>query len=47
MQGLSNAYHEGKKVCENIWLFYYPNANISVAGIDKELNGEAKADEGL
>ena len=39
MQGLSKAYPGGKKVFENIWLSFYPDAKIGVVGV----NGSGKS----
>src|SRR6201996_5574060 len=33
MQGLTKAYPGGKKVFENIWLSFYPDAKIGVVGV--------------
>jgi len=38
MQGLTKAYPGGKKVFENIWLSFYPDAKIGVVGV----NGSGK-----
>ena len=38
MQGLSKTYPGGKKVFENIWLSFYPDAKIGVVGV----NGSGK-----
>jgi ATPase subunit of ABC transporter with duplicated ATPase domains len=34
MQGLSKTYPGGKKVFENIWLSFYPDAKIGVVGVN-------------
>jgi ATP-binding cassette ChvD family protein len=39
MQGLSKTYPGGKKVFENIWLSFYPDAKIGVVGV----NGSGKS----
>ncbi len=39
MQGLTKAYPGGKKVFENIWLSFYPDAKIGVVGV----NGSGKS----
>ncbi|WP_240006123.1 energy-dependent translational throttle protein EttA [Pseudaquidulcibacter saccharophilus] len=39
MQGLSKTYAGGKKVFENIWLSFYPDAKIGVVGV----NGSGKS----
>jgi len=39
MQGLSKTFPGGKKVFENIWLSYYPDAKIGVVGV----NGSGKS----
>src|SRR5579871_6467997 len=39
MQGLTKAYPGGKKVYENIWLSFYPDAKIGVVGV----NGSGKS----
>ena len=39
MQGLTKAYPGGKKVLENIWLSFYPDAKIGVVGV----NGSGKS----
>jgi ATP-binding cassette ChvD family protein len=39
MQGLSKAWPGGKKVFENIWLSFYPDAKIGVVGV----NGSGKS----
>jgi len=39
MQGLTKAYPGGKKVFENIWLSFYPDAKIGVVGV----NGAGKS----
>ena len=39
MQGLTKAYPGGKKVFENVWLSFYPDAKIGVVGV----NGSGKS----
>src|SRR6202046_675950 len=39
MQGLTKAFPGGKKVFENIWLSFYPDAKIGVVGV----NGSGKS----
>src|SRR5471030_3072329 len=39
MQGLSKTYPGGKKVFENVWLSFYPDAKIGVVGV----NGSGKS----
>src|SRR5215475_13588852 len=39
MQGLTKAYPGGKKVFENIWLSFFPDAKIGVVGV----NGSGKS----
>jgi ATP-binding cassette ChvD family protein len=39
MQGLSKAFPGGKKIFENIWLSFYPDAKIGVVGV----NGSGKS----
>src|SRR6202046_4746394 len=39
MQGLTKAWPGGKKVFENIWLSFYPDAKIGVVGV----NGSGKS----
>ena len=39
MQGLTKVYPGGKKVFENIWLSFYPDAKIGVVGV----NGSGKS----
>ncbi|HEY7852789.1 MAG TPA: ATP-binding cassette domain-containing protein, partial [Caulobacteraceae bacterium] len=39
MQGLSKTFPGGKKVFENIWLSFYPDAKIGVVGV----NGSGKS----
>lgn len=39
MQGLTKIYPSGKKVFENIWLSFYPDAKIGVVGV----NGSGKS----
>src|SRR3546814_10879610 len=39
MHGLTKAYPGGKKVFENIWLSFYPDAKIGVVGV----NGSGKS----
>lgn len=39
LQGLTKAYPGGKKVFENIWLSFYPDAKIGVVGV----NGSGKS----
>ncbi|HEY9219098.1 MAG TPA: energy-dependent translational throttle protein EttA [Phenylobacterium sp.] len=39
MQGLTKAFPAGKKVFENIWLSFYPDAKIGVVGV----NGSGKS----
>ena len=39
MQGLTKAYPGGKKVFENIWLTFFPDAKIGVVGV----NGSGKS----
>src|SRR5690606_15222785 len=34
MQGLTKVYPGGKKVFENIWLSFYPDAKIGVVGVN-------------
>src|ERR1700735_5177344 len=39
MQGLTKAWPGGKKLFENIWLSFYPDAKIGVVGV----NGSGKS----
>jgi ATPase subunit of ABC transporter with duplicated ATPase domains len=39
MQGLSKTFPGGKKLFENIWLSFYPDAKIGVVGV----NGSGKS----
>ena len=39
MQGLTKAFPGGKKVFENVWLSFYPDAKIGVVGV----NGSGKS----
>jgi len=48
MQGLTKVYPGGKKVFENIWLSFYPDAKIGVVGVNGSgFSGEAKAADGV